>query len=287
MVYDEIQYILETNKALFEQLFQYDLIGQKLAFLSPHKGLIMIGDYIKTNGYYHSNRGYCDVKHRDVGGRYNNRTFEKTPAKVVKLDVKKDEVEIFSTVTKGLIKTVRIDKTIATITKGNFKDFLYISKNAADQTKTFAPADFALFHNVSESIVSLERDNTDGSYTKVYETLQEINDNYYFIVKNPHMIEFYKDLILLNSSITPSKTMVKKVEKTINVANKKKFTDSVFFKGITVIKGALIHWYNHNSKAGSKVFYSEMPKSIEQTETKLLEAPKPKQGNKDYEVIYD
>lgn len=59
--------LLTDNPDTFETVTDDFVDGDKLCFLFPDRDLVMIGNYIEDNGYYHSNTGYKRYTH-NVGG---------------------------------------------------------------------------------------------------------------------------------------------------------------------------------------------------------------------------
>lgn len=68
--------LLMYNPDTFESVTDDFVDGDKLCFLFPNRDLIMIGNYIEDNGYYHSNMGYKRHTHNVGGVEYPTHEYE-------------------------------------------------------------------------------------------------------------------------------------------------------------------------------------------------------------------
>ncbi len=160
--------LLIHNPDTFESVTDDFVDSDKLCFLFPDKDLLMIGNYIEDDGYYHSNSGYKRYT-RNVGGVeyptygygydvYNNYrnnykqysiyddeykpwhestkdivTDKCTTKKCAKYEVELDEIdELFEESFDGLdYKSYNLDKDYVNINKYNYKNFWVTPKKTA------------------------------------------------------------------------------------------------------------------------------------------------------------
>lgn len=67
--------LLISNPNTFEAVTDDFVDGDKLCFLFPNRDLVMIGNYIEDNGYYHSNTGYKRYTHNVGGVEYPTHSY--------------------------------------------------------------------------------------------------------------------------------------------------------------------------------------------------------------------
>ena len=65
--------LLKEQPEKFRQLFSDKIGFNRLAFLFPDRDVLMLGDFVKCNGYFHSNDGFKEYVRDEGGSSFSNR----------------------------------------------------------------------------------------------------------------------------------------------------------------------------------------------------------------------
>lgn len=159
----QIMDLLKTKSDYFSLLFKNILNNSRVAILFPDRDILMLGDFVLTNGYYHSNEGYCRKVH-NYGG-YNYRTYDD-------YDVKSNNI---------ITEYVEFDTKDVPLTNTNFKKLFVVKDNAIWNNQKLS---FDILYQIdspvtkNDTTISLKRDKV--FYT--YINLKSFYNDYVFIV---------------------------------------------------------------------------------------------------------
>ncbi len=138
----------------FEKALDDVIRSGKLCIMFPDQETVMIGHFIKDDGYYHSNSGYYDWSYRNIGGKesYVNKKkdpknlagtkntschfshngkkigFAKHTSLVIDSSDEGDKLK-FDVKLQNKNKIIKLDDIHVNIDKSNYEDFIYMLKD--------------------------------------------------------------------------------------------------------------------------------------------------------------
>lgn len=238
------------NKDLnnFKHLFSSIINTGKIVVLQPDKDLVMLGNFIEENGYYHSNRGYCNYVY-DRGGSSslsNNTNFTKNVPAVTN----KDSDSVFKTVFKEHSLSIVFGNSWFRLTKENATHFyffnkpLYLSLGANKNSITRYMLESFDPNAINHFLLQV----SEYKHLRMSKTVttEELLKDYYFVPKPEYFLMYNQYFQLwLDKKEVGGKT-IKKLATLLSKNTDKKDTDSIFYKkfGVFFLKGALIAFLN-------------------------------------------
>lgn len=232
--------ILENNKDLFDFLLSSTIGNDKLCFLRPNADLLMIGNFIEKNGYYHSNSGYCRQVFNKGGVESENfmnagtfseghSTNKNVPASLSLYSKNTNNNQ--SNTNKLTIN--KFDNTVIKITNKNFHHFKFISKyiydtiTNNDNIRNMCWEINGFDENALMQDMFKNNDSGIGS-SHIAAPTSSLNSEYFYIPKNDNYVTVYKDLFNLVAQYPKfSKNGYKNLEKIINNNYHKSDFDSI------------------------------------------------------------
>ncbi len=238
----EVLALLRRDPVMFKRFFGAKIGTQRLAFLFPERDFMTFGEFLKDDGYFHSNIGYKTFT-RDVGGSSNEKKEGKTCAieqarkdawedYYDRLDKMKENNKNFNKmVRKAADNTLRNGKTTGAekyakqvkfepgdipITKKNFHHFMFTLKakiinSAVDESTVYA----------------LEKYDEEDQFGYVFEyprgkMLIRVNLGVFLQKAKVHVKEEFEMIyrpmknLIDHCDREPSKSLMKKVQKRLN-----------------------------------------------------------------------
>lgn len=242
--------LLEEDTDLFSFLFDRFLGWSKLAILFPNRDVLMFGDFVEENGYYHSNQGYCRLIYNRGGvetevpkktlptpstSSKNSDTSAKTvmypPIKILDSNYQAD---------------IRLDGSIIRITKDNYNKFYFIRKADTAHRVPFLLNAFDKPEYDKDAAFLLSWVNYENKAHAV--TLQSLHTHFWFYPR-PMWLNMYRDYLNIVNKLAKGggKKTVKKLYLFLNKIKNRDALDKIFWHriGDNVYVGALIEWYNY------------------------------------------
>ncbi len=228
--------ILNQSKSVFKEMTSNIVGFDKICILHPDKDLELIGNFIESNGYYHSNSGYC----RQVFNRGGNEDwFGGHRAFPSQTGGTKEGFNLPVVITKKNKEAkegtcnIDLDGKLIKINSTNYFHFYYVNKNIVDLT--FRDKAFTIECNRWE-MDTYESGNEYQSLFKGFgesntalktENLDNLHRSYYFIPKDKRLLDVYTDyLILLKRFPNSNNSAIKKLNKLTN-SNKKTMYEKI------------------------------------------------------------
>ncbi len=234
----EITALLRRDSKLFEELFSDTHIKRtKLAFLFPERDVLMYGDFVEDDGYFHSHSGYKSYAQNNFFSPTNNGRWSRAKNTVLATDTQYEdsyeeamsEIYGYSTKQKSIWDDIREETANKIkplllqfthqqmkITDGNYKDF-YIVPTVNYKTITNKPLDKGLMFEIevfNEAVNYMVLVNIDDS--ELVSVDRELLDNCIIYVKEKNRQRYvgisnlYKQIYQKNCK-NPSRSMVKKL----------------------------------------------------------------------------
>ncbi len=239
--------LYKNELSVFKEVFKSVLGWSRVCILFPDRNMIMSGDFTEDNGYFHSNGGYKDWNHRDVGGvTHSNlpatQTWGKHGVGTTGGDsnsVKKQlQLAVLASITKNQgtkNKTpVVLDGNSIDINNWNCKHFVYQKK---DSSNTYA---YTLDDCESENII-LEMDR--GNHIQMtHSTMAKLHSDYNFHPKAEYK-NYYEEYSILLTRVTPSKNQFKQLYRVLSTNRNKNLANTFKIKGINATRFTLINFY--------------------------------------------
>lgn len=204
--------ILENNKKLFNYLTN-SLIGtDKLCILYPNKDLVMLGNYIEKNGYYHSNNGYC--KYEWNRGNQSENFMNTTIYKYPNVDTGFNLPVVVPN--KPNILNLEIDDKTIRLNKKNYFHFAFVRKEFFIKSPlTCRRFELDNFENdtTNEVLYDCESEKKRG----IAISKEKIKSEFFIIPKNEDYKEVYKEYLnLVKKQPTFTKNCYKKIRKQLD-----------------------------------------------------------------------
>lgn len=247
----ELQKIMDSNDDLFNTLTDHIIGHSKLCILFPEKDkpMLLYGEFVEDDGYYHSNKGYCSwvynkggkessKQHKqwsegDAWDEYYRELEEKQNAKKLaddsKLDTRAKAFLNEGTSSKLLPMNLKLDGSILYLTSKNCTHFNFISKK--NYTNHFPGGKLELGSMLSfdplAQMQTLEyrEDGKDGVFAEGILTNLILKD-FWYIPKGDYTTTYFQYLHILKKVGTDvGKQTLKKLnvllQKHINLTNDK------------------------------------------------------------------
>lgn len=261
----EIRALLIRDSKLFEELFKDSHIKRtKLAFLFPEKDMVMYGDFIKDDGYYHSHGGYREP----VYNQFRNTVL----AKNNEIDWESyyeekygpvDNKTLFSKskpVASILPSMIQFTHQQMKITDLNFKDFYLvpiinsdkIEKGVMYEIEEFDEITDVLFLNSkrTKDIEMVDKNILD--HCKIY--VKDLNRKRYIGIDN-----LFKQ-IYQKKQVMPSRSMLKKMNEFLT--NKKGYNFGTFKNYGTIYLADLRNYLDNFEKCVEETFVKGTNSSV-------------------------
>jgi len=278
--------LLIHNSKTFETVTSDFVDGDKLCFLFPDRDLLMIGNYIEDDGYYHSNMGYKRYT-QNVGGveyptynygysSYNNYNYgrqlnlyddnyyksrNKTSTKTItnsctpcsKHSVDPNEInDLFEESFDGLdYKSYNLDGDYLIINKYNYKNFWLTPKKKANVAShengdLFQITEFES-NGTSINASPLTILQSKDNPNRCYGyKLSFIQDNFNFIPKKV-FVDVYRDFLYLYFAYTKiSNKKLKSLHTKLSDDSSKPELSILNIDGLSIYKLAWLELYNQN-----------------------------------------
>lgn len=233
-----------------------NIIGRdKIAILFPDRDIEMVGNWVKDNGYFHSNTGYKSYIYDRGGSSSNNREYygygnffdndeywnEKPNNQNCSIALYKKKDLLFDH------KTIKLDNN-------NCKDFYYIVKSKYN----LCPEEWR------KQLDKYELDEIDlTSYNQILSAvtdaggfsirkglpIEDIQTNYYYIPKDDKYSVYSSYSILLEKKLVHSRNSIKTLKKQLDKGYKRGPSDLILFKpdGVLYQKRVLKMYYDYIS----------------------------------------
>lgn len=213
--------LLLNNKYLFKIIFNNIIGSDKVCFLFPDRDLVLLGDFIKDNDYYHSNSGYCKSI-TNIGGHNYYGEFENELDFEIKDESSSLNNNYNNFLGNGLPKLIskslnnkpdinNLKYSEFPITENNFKYFFY--KIPDFKNKLYY---LESFHSDSVTQSFMRRDNVATIYL-THKTEDLLNDKITFVPKSPAFSKAIVDYFYLVEKLPNySKNRLKKTERILN-----------------------------------------------------------------------
>ena len=236
-----------TDIDLFSALTK-DIVGSdKLALLFPNRDLILYGNYIEDDGYFHSNTGYKRYTYDRGGSSTSNNSYSFYESRWNEYDDWRDsedwppvrravivpEKKVVSPI-KTLPYYLTFDSSEILLNESNYDDFEYIKKSKWDSTSPNERYKINLSvlegFDIEALLQVLKWKSENGkTYGSAVETIALMNDYYY--VPKASKYETYKDYkkLLLNE-YKYSKSSIKDLGKTLSNNYMKPDNHPILFK---------------------------------------------------------
>ena len=235
--------LLQNKTPLFEDIFSSIIKHQKLAFLFPERDLLMLGNFIEDDGYYHSNTGYKFSYYDRGGWGYEYYTPVRTTSTTSSIKEHSDNVAKEKINNKNKLKDIlKFDNEQITLNSLNYDHFKFIHKRSLNDVY-FIIEDYKM-NDVSGITLIREDLPTSRIQTNWYTFIK----TYYYIPKDSYK-EFYEQYMDLELNLNKSKNTLKKINKFLSQQSifKKKGGDIIDYKGLKCRKDVLSKWYSLNS----------------------------------------
>lgn len=249
--------LFKTNQAIFKIALKGVLSWSRLALLFPDRDMIMLGDFTKDNGYFHSNDGYKrHVVNR--GGIEETCSKQKSwtksgPGHTTNSSIKTIGPSCVRSTLYSPIKIgdltiqpqLRLDGSIIRITNSNWNNFFFVKKDDKDSSRPFYFKDYS-DKPLDRDSNCLARVNMDRlQYVIPYTCL---HTDYWFYPK-PMWQNIYRDYIHIIEEIDAEcgKKTFKKLYSYLRKLKPKSNTDKIFWKrmGEHLYISALYEWYDY------------------------------------------
>lgn len=245
----EVLSLLKNKTALFKELFTPKLGTNKLAFLFPDRDLLMIGNFVTEDGYYHSNGGYKKFVY-DKGGSssyYNMNNFKKHEAnKNLELfDNKEIEKPLIENTSK--LTSLKFLYDDIKLTNKNLHHFLLVRKVKSDIFKYIElNVSYEINSKVEDTYYLCEYPKNKILYGVSGQNGIELLKNCDFHVKQEYE-QLYKSInaLIRITSRSPSKSTLGKIK---NVLDRSTTKSEIKYKNYGILnKEHLQHFYNKYS----------------------------------------
>lgn len=285
----------------FETVTEDFVDGDKLCYLFPNRDLVMIGDYIEDNGYYHSNMGY--KRHtNNVGGveyptygssNYYNRSWNYHDEYESWYDNKhktkaKTEVSISSKVTMSDIDelfedsfndlnygAVVMNSEYIRLNKINYKNFWLTPKKDIElagykygdllEIIDFEAPTNSFVGPILTTIKSIDNNKTHLGYKLSY------IENKFNIIPKEKFANVYRDyLYLYFNYVNISNKKLKLIHKGLSDFNKFGELSSITIDNLSCFKLSWQELYNQNCDKLSDL-YTMIPQETKVVESKLID----------------
>ena len=224
-------YVQETK--MFKKAFLGIVGTSKICVLFPYRNLVMMGNFTEDNGYFHSNGGYKNWRHRDVGGveataftvagGTNSGTLSAVAVASRKL-----------TLAQGK-QPVVLNAHVIDINKFNYHHFVYMANNSYD-TEVYS------IHKFDDSdAVTLEDTNSSRKISKII-TKKSLYSYYSFYPKKQYE-PFYNEYTVLLARLTPSKNSFKKIYHMLMGNRVSDFANTICINKIEITVLTAINYY--------------------------------------------
>lgn len=269
-----IMNIFKENKLLFSKYFTDQIGNSKMAVLYPDRDLEIFGNFEESNGYLHSNKGYCE-KTRDRGGNsysgsdaywqeYYDAIVEETKEKKEKqrkwLEDYKQKIGFLAkdsfreTINDTKIIPLKFDKIVLdssyiTINDRNYSHFIYVWKDQYARRDKLTFFTYILNSYDKDALNQiLERTDIPENPKHYCITTGNLEKKFYFIPKSKEFEDVYKDylkLITCKGAIT--KSTLTKLNTLINKTNRRGNFDRLMYHklGEPVCKYSLLLYKAH------------------------------------------
>lgn len=221
----EILSLIKRDHEKYMEIFKELMDFNKVAFLFPDKDMLLLGNFIEDNGYFHSNGGYKDYVYDAGGHNYSCSAAKRYPKHFVNSDnYTKDNGEDlfpkkdyqFPDLSKGKKNTLLLfNPEMIKITNKNYKDFLLVCKED-DNKGNFIKNKGYVFEEFIEDTVFNWVSSVDKEKTMQTLCWDNHKDNFRLYVKSTSR-EFYTGLynLMVQVGKTPSPSMLKKIKRAL------------------------------------------------------------------------
>lgn len=233
-------YTLETD--LFKKALHPVIGGSKICVVYPHRDLVMLGDFVEDNGYFHSHRGYKPWStYVDRGGRELEEDFTTgttTRNSILQIgcstNANPQNCSIAHRTTKK--EVLKLDGNKIDINEFNYSHFVFTMKNSSSERVW----KFESYDSEAEiNILSCQRENYLSTHTT---RTEELHSDYHFHPRNEYK-EFYEEYALIVQQLVPSKSLFKTISKILK-DNKFALISRTFdIKGTKISKCTLMNYY--------------------------------------------
>lgn len=218
---------------LFKKAFSGIVGSSKICVLFPYKDLIMCGNFTEDDGYFHSNYGYKNWGHRDVGGR----TESSFPTAIGTITGTQSAVAVASTkLAMGKVKEpVVLNAHMIDINRFNFHHFFYQADNSSDTDA------YSICKYENDDDVTLEN-NTEKVRISKKITKKSLYSYYKFYPK-PQYAPFYQEYSYLLARLSPSKSSFKKIYHILMGNGVSEFANTMRINKIEITVFTAINYY--------------------------------------------
>lgn len=219
------------------KLFRKALSGivgtSKICVLLPYRDLIMSGNFTEDDGYFHSNNGYKNWGHRDVGG-VTERSF--TPAIGTNTGTQSAVAVASTKLAIGKVKEpVVLNAHMIDINKFNFHHFFYQADNSSDVEV------YSILVYTNDDDVTLEN-NTEKVRISKKITKKSLYSYYKFYPK-PQYAPFYQEYSYLLARLSPSKNSFKKIYHILMGNRVSEFSNTIRVNKLQITVFTAINYY--------------------------------------------
>jgi len=229
-------YTLETE--LFRKALS-EIVGySKICVLYPHRDLIMSGDFVEDNGYFHSHRGYKPFStYVDRGGSEITPNFGKgTTTKKAILEIGcSTNLQNCSIAKKTTEPSIRLDGNKIDINEFNYTHFLFSLKNSSS-TRAYRLEGY-------DSEAELNILSWHGDYKSSHTARkEELHSDYHFHPKSTYK-EYYEEYATVVQQLHPSKSLFKTIIKLLTDNRLALISRKFELKGMKISKCTLMNYY--------------------------------------------
>ena len=262
-----IDFYKENTEIFLDSLSS--IIGwSRICVLFPDRDLIMTGDFKEDNGYYHSNDGYKNWSHKDVGGVSTNSKVGKTL--VGKNSSKAGSNQLTLPVAVQSLKNkipLVLDGNLIDITEFNYKHFIYQIKDVSNYY-TYTLEEWP--EDPENAVIECDK----GNYIRMTPTtLQNLQNNYNFHPKNQYKA-FYEEYIAALNILSPSKNVLKDIYRVLSSNRKEDLNTTFKIKKKIITRFTLINYYmslvKNYMSPGSQFYNIKLAEFVDKdTETEI------------------
>lgn len=230
-------YTLETD--LFKKALRPVIGGSKICVVYPHRDLIMLGDFVEDNGYFHSHRGYKPFStYVDRGGSELPENFivgttTRTPIIQIGCSTNLQNCSIAKRTTKDVLQ---LDGNKIDINEFNYSHFVFTIKNSSSERVW----KFESYDSEAEiNILSCQRENYLSTHTT---RTDELHSDYHF---HPRRIykEYYEEYAMVVQQLQPTKSLFKTISKLLQDNRLALISRKFKIKGLNISKCTLMNYY--------------------------------------------
>lgn len=246
-------YTLETD--LFKKALRPVIGGSRICVVYPHRDLIMLGDFVEDNGYYHSHRGYKPWSTYTDRGGVEELDFGKgttTRNTILQIGCSASNLQNCSIAKKTTEIPLVLDGNKIDINEFNYSHFVFTMKNSS-ATRAWK---YESYDTKAElNVLSCKRDD----YTATHTTrTEELHSDYRFRPKINYK-QYYEEYANVVQQLAPSKSLFKTISKILKDNKFALISRKFKIKGYEITKCTLMNYYlslNKNYLTAHSCYYN-------------------------------